>query len=57
MTANAVIQLTLYFFVLLALVKPLGAYMARVYQGEPCGLDRARLARTAGVPHFGHRPI
>jgi len=26
---------------LLALVKPLGWYMARVYQGQPCGLDRA----------------
>jgi len=26
--------------VLLALVKPLGAFMARVYRGEPCGLDR-----------------
>jgi K+-transporting ATPase ATPase A chain len=27
--------------VLLALVKPLGAYMARVYEGRSCGLDRA----------------
>jgi K+-transporting ATPase ATPase A chain len=27
--------------VLLAAVKPLGWYMARVYQGQPCGLDRA----------------
>ena len=25
---------------LLVLVKPLGTYMARVYQGQPCGLDR-----------------
>src|SRR5207245_6481318 len=30
----------LYVVVLLALAKPLGAYMARVYQGRPCGLDR-----------------
>jgi K+-transporting ATPase ATPase A chain len=27
--------------VLLALAKPLGGYMARVYEGRPCGLDRA----------------
>ncbi len=40
MTANDWIQLALYFGVLLALTKPLGAYMARVYQGQPCGLDR-----------------
>jgi K+-transporting ATPase ATPase A chain len=40
MTANAWIQLAIYLAVLLALVKPLGLYMARVYQGMPCGLDR-----------------
>ena len=40
MTANDWIQLGLYFVVLVALVKPLGWYMARVYQGQPCGLDR-----------------
>ena len=40
MTANAIFQLALYVVVLLALAKPLGAYMARVYQGRPCGLDR-----------------
>ena len=34
------LQLALFFVVLVALVKPLGAYMARVYQGQPCGLDR-----------------
>ncbi|MCE9554348.1 MAG: potassium-transporting ATPase subunit KdpA [Planctomycetes bacterium] len=39
-TANAWIQLSLYLLVLLALVKPLGTYMARVYNGEPCGLNR-----------------
>ncbi len=31
----------LYVVVLLALAKPLGAYMARVYEGQPIGLDRA----------------
>jgi K+-transporting ATPase ATPase A chain len=40
MTTNAWIQLALFLIVLLALVKPLGWYMARVYQGQPCGLDR-----------------
>jgi K+-transporting ATPase ATPase A chain len=41
MTANGVLQLLLYLVILLALAKPLGAYMARVYQGRPFGLDRA----------------
>src|SRR5260370_764099 len=41
MTFNAWIQLLLFLAVLLAAVKPLGWYMARVYQGQPCGLDRA----------------
>jgi K+-transporting ATPase ATPase A chain len=35
------LQLFLYVAVLVALVKPLGAFMARVYEGRPCGLDRA----------------
>jgi len=34
MTTNSIVQIALYFVVLLALVKPLGGYMARVYQGE-----------------------
>jgi len=41
MTGNAILQLVFYVVVLLALAKPLGAYMARVYEGRPCGLDRA----------------
>jgi K+-transporting ATPase ATPase A chain len=55
MTGNAWAQLLVYLLVLLALVKPLGWYMARVYQGQPCGLDRALgwlerlLYRLAGV--------
>ena len=40
MTTLGVLQLVLYLVVLVALVKPLGWYMARVYRGEPCGLDR-----------------
>jgi K+-transporting ATPase ATPase A chain len=40
MTFNGYIQLGLYLVVLLALAKPLGGYMARVYTGQPSGLDR-----------------
>ena len=40
MTTQGMLQLALYMAVLLALVKPLGWYMARVYEGRPCGLDR-----------------
>jgi potassium-transporting ATPase potassium-binding subunit len=40
MRINGLVQIGLYFVVLLALVKPLGWYMARVYEGQPCGLDR-----------------
>jgi len=35
-----ILQLVVYLVVLVLLVKPLGWYMARVYQGRPCGLDR-----------------
>jgi potassium-transporting ATPase potassium-binding subunit len=38
-TVSAVAQLVLYMAVLLALVKPLGWFMARVYEGKPCGLS------------------
>jgi potassium-transporting ATPase potassium-binding subunit len=40
MTASALAQLALFFAVLLALTRPLGAYMARVFQGEGTLLDR-----------------
>ena len=40
MTAIAILQLLVFIVVLLALVKPLGAYMARVYEKQPCGLDK-----------------
>jgi K+-transporting ATPase ATPase A chain len=40
MTGNAWLQLGLYLVVLLALAKPLGGFMARVYQGEPHLLAR-----------------
>ncbi len=40
MTTNGVLQLVLYVVVLLALAKPLGAYMARVYEGRRLALGR-----------------
>jgi K+-transporting ATPase ATPase A chain len=40
MTFNGYLQLGLYIVVLLALAKPLGGFMARVYTGAPSGLDR-----------------
>ncbi|WP_305044936.1 potassium-transporting ATPase subunit KdpA [Geoalkalibacter sp.] len=40
MTANGWTQILIYLALLLALVKPLGLYMARVVEGKPCGLDR-----------------
>lgn len=33
-------QILVYLAVLLLCVKPLGLYMARVYEGQPCGLNR-----------------
>ena len=56
MTSNDWVQLILYFAVLALLAKPLGWYMARVYQGESCcGMDRVfgwlerGIYRVAGV--------
>jgi K+-transporting ATPase ATPase A chain len=39
MTTNGWLQIALYLVVLLALVKPLGWYMARVYEGQSVGLN------------------
>ncbi|MEA3153685.1 MAG: potassium-transporting ATPase potassium-binding subunit [Betaproteobacteria bacterium] len=39
MCANGYLQLGFYMVVLIALAKPLGAYMARIYQGEPAVLN------------------
>ncbi|HZZ94725.1 MAG TPA: potassium-transporting ATPase subunit KdpA [Usitatibacter sp.] len=44
MGANGYLQLVVYVAVLLALAKPLGAYIARVYEGRPAGLN------TFGAP-------
>jgi K+-transporting ATPase ATPase A chain len=40
MTLNSYLQIGIYFVALILLVKPLGLYMARVYQGESTFLDR-----------------
>ena len=40
MTMNGFLQIVLYFTVLLLLLKPLGHYMASVYENKSCGLDR-----------------
>jgi K+-transporting ATPase A subunit len=37
MTVNGILQIGLYLVVLLALVKPLGIYMAKVYLAGPSG--------------------
>jgi K+-transporting ATPase ATPase A chain len=55
MTGAGLAQIALYLLLLLALVKPLGRYIARVHQGEPIGLDRVlgpverAIYRLAGV--------
>jgi len=40
MTVNGILQIALYLVVLIALAKPIGSYMARVYEGESTFLDR-----------------
>src|SRR5687768_15994621 len=40
MTENGIFQLAFYLLILLLLVKPLGWYMAQVYEGKPCGLSK-----------------
>jgi K+-transporting ATPase ATPase A chain len=50
-TANATFQLVLYVVVLLALAKPLGSYMARVYERRRVALDRV----LGGLERFVYR--
>jgi K+-transporting ATPase ATPase A chain len=55
MTANGYLQLALYMIVLIGLAKPLGGYMARVYENQPIILGRVLgpverlLYRLAGI--------
>jgi K+-transporting ATPase ATPase A chain len=59
MTISGILQISLYFLILLLLVKPLGGYMARVYQGEHTFLDRVLrpveklIYRLAGIDPAG----
>jgi K+-transporting ATPase ATPase A chain len=41
MSINALLQIVLFLVVLVLLAKPLGWYMARVYEGKPCGFGWA----------------
>ena len=55
MTASGTAQLVVFLVVLIALIQPLGAYMARVYEGRRLALDRVLgwlerlIYRAAGV--------
>ena len=40
MTVNGILQISFYLVVLILLAKPLGAFMARIYSGEPTFLER-----------------
>lgn len=40
MTGTGLLQVAFYLIALLVLVKPLGWYMARIYEGKPCGLNQ-----------------
>lgn len=40
MTETGFFQIVFYFFILLILIKPLGWYIAQVYEEKPCGLDK-----------------
>lgn len=41
MSANGYLQLAFYVVVLIALAKPLGAYMARIYESQPAWINQA----------------
>ncbi len=49
MTANGILQIALYFVVLVALTRPLGAYMAKVFAGERTWMHRLLRPLEAGV--------
>ncbi|MHC1790589.1 potassium-transporting ATPase subunit KdpA [Solidesulfovibrio sp.] len=55
MNANTLLQWFVFLVLLLGLSWPLGHYLARVYQGRPCGLDAVlgplerRLYRVSGI--------
>ena len=55
MGAQGFLQIVVYLVILLLAVKPLGAYMARIYMNQPAGLNRwlaqfeAKLYRFSGI--------
>jgi potassium-transporting ATPase potassium-binding subunit len=49
MTGNGILQILLFFLVLLALTKPLGAYMAKVFAGERTWMHRLLRPLEAGI--------
>jgi K+-transporting ATPase ATPase A chain len=59
MTTHGWLQIVLFFIALVALAKPLGLYMARVYGGQPTFLTRplgpieALIYRLGGVRSAG----
>ena len=61
MTGNGILQIAFYFLVLLALTKPLGAYMAKVFAGERTFLHpvlrplEAGLYRLCGIDENGEQ--
>ena len=57
LSANAVFQLALYLVVLIGLAKPLGRYMARVYEGRASWLGplESVIYRMAGVRPGDHQ--
>ena len=55
MSANGYFQLALYLGVLLALAKPLGTYMARIYEGQPAVLNT--VGGTVREADLSHRAV
>jgi K+-transporting ATPase ATPase A chain len=57
MTANGIFQLVLFFGLLAVLIKPLGTYMARVFDGQPTFLDPVLAPVERGIYRLsGVRP-
>src|SRR6266702_4505739 len=61
MTGNGILQIAAFFLVLLALTKPLGAYMAKVFAGERTWMHRvlrpveAAIYKICGIDENGEQ--
>src|SRR5947199_10277581 len=61
MTTSGIFQIALYFLVIVAIAKPMGAYMARVFSGERTFLHRvfrpleAAIYRICGIDEAGEQ--